>query len=234
MKVLIVDDEPVARRRLARMVEGIPGFDVVGLAADTDEALAKIAALRPDVILLDIRMPGEDGMSFATRHGDLPPVIFTTAYAEHAVEAFEACAVDYLVKPVQQARLEQALRRAMAGRPRAPAPPTHARHRVTAREGGTVHVFDARAIARFYASDKYACFHRDGREFLLDESLSSLERRLAALDFLRVHRAELINLNQVRALRSVGEGAIVELSDGQEARVSRRHLPALRRAIRAE
>ena len=245
MNVLIVDDEPSARRRLIRMLDRIDGVQVAGEAADGEEALQKIAALSPDVVLLDIHMPRLDGMTLAKTATDLPPIIFITAYNEHAVEAFEACAVDYLMKPVNAARLEQALAKVrrqqvdseavmsllerMASQKPAREPGDACR--VLVKQGDTVRMFDARGIARFYAADKYSAFVSDGHEYLLEESLNTLEQRLAPHDFVRLHRAELINLKQVAALRSDGGGGEVELKDGQTARVSRRHLPILKRAL---
>lgn len=109
MKVLVVDDEPVARRRLMRILERIDGVEVAGEAANGVQALERIRELMPDVVLLDIRMPGMDGLEVASKIDELPPIIFTTAYDEYAVQAFEANAVDYLLKPVQAERLESAL-----------------------------------------------------------------------------------------------------------------------------
>lgn len=109
MRVLVVDDEPLARRRLIRLLGKIHETEVVGEAANGEEALARIREKDPDVVLLDIRMPGVDGLRLVSENRDLPPIIFTTAYDEYAVQAFEANAVDYLLKPVQSARLEVAL-----------------------------------------------------------------------------------------------------------------------------
>jgi DNA-binding LytR/AlgR family response regulator len=244
VKVLVVDDEPVARDRLVQMLRELDGVTDVTEAADAADALASIEAARPDVVLLDIRMPGEDGMTFARRHDDLPPIIFTTAFDEHAVDAFEVHAIDYLLKPVRRARLDKAIRRvstrsseerattrALLDRLVAPPAPASAL-RIAARIGDTVHLFDAADIARFYAADKYACFRHAGREYMLDESLSTLERRLEPLEFLRVHRAELVSLRHVRAVRTEGASAVIELDSGETARVSRRYLPVLRRAVR--
>ncbi|MEM9192172.1 MAG: LytTR family DNA-binding domain-containing protein [Myxococcota bacterium] len=240
MRVLVVDDEPPARRRLQRLLEEIGDVEVVGEASTGAEGLEKVRALQPDVMLLDIRMPGMDGLTLAASGADLPPIVFVTAYDEHAVAAFEANAVDYLLKPVRRERLQKAL-----GRVRARSTETQTDlqrlmellaaqqevPRVTAQESGTLHVFDAREITRFYASDKYTAFCVEGREFLIEESLSQLEERLHTLDFMRVHRGELIGLRHVRAVRSEDAGGVAELTDGQCARVSRRHLPALRRAL---
>jgi two-component system, LytTR family, response regulator AlgR len=244
VKVLVVDDEPVARDRLVQMLRELDGVTSVTEAADSADAMVAIESARPDVVLLDIRMPGEDGMTFARRHVDLPPIIFTTAFDEYAVDAFDACAVDYLLKPIRRARLEKALRRVptrsdderVAARelldrllvPRA----AESAVRIAARIGDAVHLFDAAEIPRFYAADKYACFLHAGREYMLNESLNTLERRLGSLDFLRVHRAELVSLRHVRVVRTEGTSAVIELESGETARVSRRYLPALRRAVR--
>ncbi len=246
MRVLVVDDEPIARRRLIRMLARMDGVQIAGEAADGQEALQKIAELSPDLVLLDIHMPRLDGMTLAKTAADLPPIIFVTAYNEHAVEAFEACAVDYLMKPVDAARLERALSKVRrqqvdseavmtllerVASQQQPAQPLGDACRVLVKEGDTVRMFDARQIARFYAADKYSAFVSDGHEYLLEESLNTLEQRLTAHDFVRLHRAELINLKQVAALRSDSGGGEVELKDGQTARVSRRHLPILKRVL---
>jgi two-component system LytT family response regulator len=239
--VLVVDDEPLARARLLRMLAGIEGVEPVGEAASGREALEQIAALAPDCVLLDVRMPGLSGLEVARTTG--VPVVFTTAHDEHAVEAFEVAAVDYLLKPVRRERLERALEKVRRG---AHADPTRigallehlaARgsatplERVSARRGGAVHVFDPTEIARFSAAGGYTSFRREGHEFLLDESLSQLEERLAPLGFLRVHRAELVRLDAVRALRSEHGSTEVELSDGQRVPVSRRLVGELRRRL---
>lgn len=244
MKVLVVDDEPLARRRLIRLLGEISGTEVVGEAANGEEALRRIQEVRPDVILLDIRMPGVDGLRLATENRNLPPIIFTTAYDQYAVEAFEANAVDYLLKPVQAARLEAALARVR----KAGAPLDAGRidgllqellqrsereepRRVTARAGKTIRVFEAAEIARFHAADRYTVFQHGGQEYILDDSLSSLEDRLEPAGFIRVHRAELVNLNQVKALHLEEGASEVELADGQRAPVSRRLVGALKRRL---
>jgi two-component system, LytTR family, response regulator len=235
MKLLVVDDEPLARRRLLRLCAQIPDVVVVGEAGDGVEAAERIAALDPDVVLLDIQMPGADGLTLAAqlaaRAGERPVVVFTTAHAQHALAAFDAAAVDYLLKPVPLERLRRALdharRRlgdALAG---ADVP------RVSARDRDTVHVVDARSVERFYAADKYTGFRIAGRELLSDESLNALEARLAAHGFVRVHRGELVRLDAVRALRPAGDGdgAIATLASGDEARVSRRLVTELKRKL---
>lgn len=247
MRVLVVDDEPLARSRLLRMLEGIPEAEAVGEAANGREALERIEALDPDVVLLDVRMPGLDGLAVA-RAAEATAIVFTTAHDEYAVEAFELCAVDYLMKPVRQERLARALERARdrsgdGGRQRIEevfnrlleaSAGTAARVRVTARRGGTIRVFDAQEIPRFSAAGGYTSFRHAGEEFLLDESLSELEARLAAAGFVRVHRAELVRLDAVRALHAAEDGTRVELSDGQLVPVSRRSVADLKRRLGVE
>ena len=241
LTVLIVDDEGIARRRLRRQLQKMPQVEIVGEAADGEEALAAIVEHQPRLVLLDIRMPGMDGLALAER---LPPathVVFTTAHEEYAVGAFEAAAVDYLLKPIDSDRLAEALDRVR--RLEAPAegqelarllraatgneePP-----RVAARRGETLRLFDPREIARFHAEQGYTEFRHDGRRYLLDDSIVALAARLKPWGFLRVHRAELINLHQVKSLRRVDDSTIVELADGQRALVSRRQVRALKRAL---
>jgi DNA-binding LytR/AlgR family response regulator len=243
MRILVVDDEPIARRRLVRMLGRIPGVELAGEARDGEEALDKIEALAPDIVLLDIRMPGLDGLSVARRQKGLPPVIFTTAYAEFAVDAFAAGAVDYLLKPVEQERLEEALRRA---KKRAGLDPAKLQAlvdrltagdevpRVTARARGSVFFFDAREIPRICASDKYTGFTLRGKTYLLDEGLGALGLRLGRWGFVRVHRSELVNLYFVRALHRTEQGAELELEDGQRVPVSRRRASELSRRLGLE
>ena len=229
MRILVVDDEPLARDRLVRMLGNIEGAQAVGEAATGREAIEKIAALAPDCVLLDVRMPGVDGLEVA-RSTDVP-IVFITAHDAYAIEAFELAAVDYLLKPVRRERLERALEkvrrdppagprrldalfeRLLAGESAAPLA------RISARRGDAVHLFDPADIVRFTAAGGYTSFQRSGEEFLLDESLSQLEERLAPLGFLRVHRAELVRLDAVCALHGEHGSTQVELSDGQGERV---------------
>ncbi|TKC99474.1 LytR/AlgR family response regulator transcription factor [Polyangium fumosum] len=241
MKILVVDDEEPARRRLIRLLKDIPDTEVVGEAGDGEEALRQIEVRGPELMLLDIRMPGLDGLSLAQRYTDLPPLIFITAYDEYAVQAFEVSAVDYLLKPVRPERLlsaiERARRRLLATQEAA----ARALSMVTSRGGsstrivtvtrGVLRFFDARDVTRFWSSDKYTLFRADQDEHCTEEPLSTLEERLRAHGFLRVHRGELIHIDSVKALRSEEGIYEVELDDGQVARVSRRSLPAVKAAL---
>ncbi|MBL8946545.1 MAG: response regulator transcription factor [Myxococcales bacterium] len=246
--MLVVDDEAPARRRLCRLLAVLGEVVGVGAAADGVEARAQIDALAPDAVLLDVQMPELDGLALA-RGGAMPKVIFTTAHAQHAIEAFELAAVDYLRKPIERDRLRRAIDRVRehlgraappevpsvddvlrAARGRADAPQA-APARLAAREGGRVRMFDVGEITRLFAQDKYVVLRHDGREVLLDDSLAELEVRLAPHGFVRVHRSELINLAAVVSIVGEGSAARVELRDGQWAAVARRELPALRRRL---
>ncbi len=245
MRILVVDDEPYARRRLVRMIEAIDDCQVAGEAEDGLDAKQKIAALAPDVVLLDIRMPGLDGLTLVRQEGArLPPIIFTTAYDEYAVQAFDAEAVDYLLKPVAPERLRRALERVrrqgdqqpgrdtaaaferLAARLNPPAPP-----RLAARRGNTVYLFDPREIACLHAEANYVAFVVRGEQYLLDESLRTLEQRLGEWDYLRVHRAALVNVRHVAGLRTEAGGSVLVLADGQTVPVSRRRLLDVRRRL---
>lgn len=239
MKVLVVDDEAPARRRLGRLLARIEGLDVVGEAADGVDAHEQLATLRPDLVLLDVDMPEMDGLSLAAEHPELA-VVFVTAHAEHAVEAFDLEAVDYLLKPVTEARLRQAIER-VRGRTATLDPTRIARElrpllrtetpRITTTQGSTARVFDAREIERFTATHKLVAFQHEGAEHLVDESLTQLEQRLASHDFMKVHRAELVNLARVRALHREDGVAELELRSGERVPVSRRLLPELERRL---
>jgi len=238
VRVLVVDDEPPARRRLVRLLQAMPGVSVVAEAEDSEDALRKLAEHRVDVVLLDIRMPGLDGMSLAHQRADLPPIIFVTAHDEFAVDAFEVRALDYLLKPVRPERLAQALAR-VAARPPEPraaeapdkAGPIDAVPRVVSALRGELRFFDARQVSRFWSSDKYTAFLADGDEQLTEEPLSTLEARLRPLGFLRVHRGELVNLARIKAFRSQVGGHELLLDDGQIASVSRRSVADVKAAL---
>jgi two-component system LytT family response regulator len=248
VRLLIVDDEPIARRRLARMIEEMSGVEVAGEAVDGVDALRKIDRLAPDAVLLDIQMPGLSGIDLAARGESLPPIIFVTAHDEHAVKAFELCAVDYLLKPVDPERLAQALSRLAERRPgaagaalrdaletlfargseRAIAPELP---RVSARTGSTLRLIDPREVSCFHASDKYSLCRHSGKEWIVDESLSTLEERLAPHGFMRIHRSRLVQLARVSALHTEDGSLQAELDDGGVVPVSRRLVAELKRRL---
>ena len=243
MRALVVDDEGPARRRLARMLEALAGVSVVAELEDTAALLDALERRTADVIFLDICMPGVDGMAFAQGHaGWLPPIVFVTAHDRYAVSAFGVEAVDYLLKPVRPERLAAAVERvrrrtaddasALAPAPEGGGAPLRGEGpRIVSGTRQLLELFDAREITRFWASDKYTLFRVGGAERLTEEPLTALEERLGRFGFVRVHRAELVRRDAVRALRLVDGHYELCLTDGQSARVSRRALPAIRAAL---
>ncbi|MDQ3034540.1 MAG: LytTR family DNA-binding domain-containing protein [Myxococcota bacterium] len=232
MRVLVVDDEPVARQRLIRLLEQIPDVEVIGEASSAKDALATIARLAPDLVLLDIEMPGVDGLSLAALT-DLPPIVFVTAHTTHALAAFEVGAHDYLVKPVDQARLAAALDRVRdriasgAAEEQATAPEPW---RLTVIDGSLRRFVDAREVTCFLAQEKYVSFVVGGRELLVRESLDALEQRLAPLGFLRANRGALVRRSAIEAFDASGGGTLV-LTGGESIPVSRRALSAIRQTL---
>lgn len=238
MRILVTDDEGPARVRLRRLLDGIPGIEVVGEAANGREALVLSDRLKPDIVLMDIRMPVIDGLEAATHlsgYEHPPAVIFTTAYGDHALAAFEANAVDYLVKPIRAARLAEALEK--AGRPnraqlaalRGPAGRGTARtHICVPRRGGMV-LIPVSEIAYFRADHKYVTVRHTGGEVLIEEPLKGLEAEFRG-QFLRIHRNTLISLSFMSGIeRGRGGGYRVVLRGvAERPEVSRRHVAALK------
>jgi DNA-binding LytR/AlgR family response regulator len=213
--VLVAEDELPARRRLLRMLEELGGVQVVAEVGTAMDTVREVQRTEPDLVLLDIEMPGAEGLEVVRACSDRP-VVLVTAHPGYAVEAFALEVVDYLLKPVSLQRLAQALRRVPAPVPRL----------VTHTQGKT-RLFDAREVARLWSLDGYTAFVADGSEQLTLESLSSLEARLAPFGFVRIHRAHLVQRSAVRSL-SLG---VAELLDGTAVPVSRRLMPQVKRAL---
>ncbi|MCZ6487626.1 MAG: LytTR family DNA-binding domain-containing protein, partial [Gammaproteobacteria bacterium] len=205
MKVLIVDDEKPARDRLSRMVGDLSEYEVVGAAVNGNEALQKFESLNPDIVLMDIRMPGMDGIEAARHLSRLsypPAVIFTTAFADHALEAFETHAVDYLLKPVRKERLANALE--AAARPnRAQSSQNddvlsgiEERQHMCARVRGNLVLVPVEEIYYFQADQKYVTVRYTEGEVLIEDPLKSLEKEFGER-FYRIHRNALISLDKL-------------------------------------
>jgi two-component system, LytTR family, response regulator AlgR len=224
MKVLIADDEPLARVRLRRLLEGCEPWQCVGEAGDAETTLEACSRLAPDAVLLDIALPGPDGLAVARAlrsRTPAPAVIFVTAHSEHALGAFDLGAAHYLLKPITRERLVEALGRvsAVRGAP-TPAPGPGAHVRVLLR--GKVHWVPVSEVRYFEADQKYVTAHAAEREYLIEESLVRLEARLGT-EFARVHRKLLVNLAYVSALERGAAGRLqILLADGRRLPVSRR------------
>ena len=239
LRVLIVDDEPLARARLRALLDAQPGVEVTGEAGDGQAALAACTAQPADLVLLDIAMPGIDGLETARQLAALQPrpaVVFCTAFDAHALSAFEAQALDYLVKPVRGERLADALdkvRTFLAGRgnrqPLAPA----ARSHLCARLRGSLRMIPVEDIRYLQADEKYVVVHHARGEALIEESLKSLETEFAQR-FVRIHRNCLVAREQIVELRRSPEGHThAVLRDVAEPlEISRRCLSQLRETLR--
>jgi DNA-binding LytR/AlgR family response regulator len=234
LKILIVDDEELARRRLARLLADLPGVE---LAGECDGGQAALARLRGeggdiDVVLLDIRMPGLTGLETAALLGDDGPyVIFTTAHDDHALEAFDLGAVDYLLKPIEAVRLHRALERARQrlGLQR-PGPHELVRLPVTTREG--IVLVDPRSLSHATFDGALVTLHLDGRALLTDQSLQDLEDRLPAAVFERVHRRALVNLEKIERLEPLETGGYnARMPGGDQVPISRQAARRLRRRL---
>ena len=235
LKVLVIDDEAPARSRMRRLMSRMADAEVVGEAASGIEALALIEELEPEVLLLDISMPGLDGMRLARMIRDqepAPAVIFCTAWPDQALEAFECNAVDYLVKPVPVERLATALdkaRRQVQVPEDAPATQDYLYSTV----GGRKELIELGSVICLLAEDKYTTvFHAEGQA-VIDDSLVELEQQFED-QLLRVHRNALVARDRIRGLEKVGKRGIAVMLDGTDQRplVSRRRLPAVRRVLK--
>lgn len=245
MRILIVDDEAPARERLRQLVEDVGEHEVVGEAGNGKEAIQLVTQLNPDIVLLDIRMPGVDGIETAHHLNALevpPAVVFTTAYDEYAIDAFDARAIGYVLKPVRRERLERALEHAaritgqtlkllsesaeIGGR----------RRHVCTREHGQLRLIPISEIRYFYADQKYVTVHHSGGESLIDDALKGLEEEFAD-EFVRIHRNALVALDRIDKLKKTDDGkTMVVLRGGEDGgnalTVSRRHQADVRRRLK--
>lgn len=240
LRVLVVDDEPLARERLSHLVEELPAVELAGVASSGEEALLLAGRLRPEVVLLDIRMPGMDGLEAAhhlARMPEPPAVIFTTAYEQHALAAFDAQAAGYLLKPVRPDKLKEALERARR--------PTRAqlariaegtggpRTRIAVRARDELRLVPVEDIVSFIAEQKYTTMKHRGGEELIEESLKALEEEFPAL-FVRIHRNALVAIGEVEGLERDAEGHHhVRMKGGATLPVSRRLATDVARTLSA-
>jgi two-component system response regulator AlgR len=243
MKILIVDDEKPARDRLRQLLEDTGEHEIVGEAGHGQEALDIAAGAGPDVVLLDIRMPGVDGIETAhhlNKFDSPPAIVFTTAYDEYAIDAFEANAIGYVLKPVRRERLDQALLQAArltsaslfdVGRQSGI---SEQRQHVCARIQGELKLIPISDVFYFLADQKYvSVVHKKGRD-LIDDPLKSLEQEFAD-QFVRIHRGALVALQAVDTLKRDEEGrtqVMLRDCEDDDLVVSRRHLADVKRRLK--
>jgi len=239
IRVLVVDDEQSARERLRHMLALIPDVDVIGEAAEGAEAISRITELHPDLIFLDIQMPGCSGLEVvASLPRPRPKIIFCTAFDQYAVDAFELHAVDYLLKPVNRIRLANAIDRvresgasasdAGPGMDRAIQAVRATGTRLLARLGDRYRIIPLQDVVWFSSQDRLTSLHTRDKEYVLDPTLNDLEERLDPASFFRISRAAIVNLNAVsEVLPMAGGVADVVLATGLRLEVSRRRLKDL-------
>ncbi len=233
MKVLIVDDEPLARRGLRVRLERLPDIDIIGEAESGSDAVAAIESLSPDVVLLDVQMPELDGFDVIDAIGAdaMPITVFVTAHDAHAIRAFDTHALDYLLKPVDDERFVRAIERA---RIRVAERDARARElggllasperdrRIVLRDRGRVIVLDHGDIDWISAEGDYVRVYAGGRGYLVRHTMVAMESRLDAKAFARIHRSAIVNVTRVREIRTHGDrDYLVILRDGTRLKMSR-------------
>jgi two-component system LytT family response regulator len=234
LRVAIVDDEPLARAVVREYLSAYPGTEVVAECANGFEAVKAVAELSPDLLFLDVQMPKLTGFDVLELIGTAVPVVFTTAYDQYALRAFEVHAVDYLLKPFSAERFGQALARArerLAAREPLPVEAllTEARakggaavERVLIRDGAQVHVLPIEKIDYVEAQDDYVCFKADGKSYLKDQTLAHVEATLDPRRFVRIHRSYLLNIDRIARVELYAKDSRVAiLRDGTRLPVSR-------------
>ncbi|MET0535167.1 MAG: response regulator [Steroidobacter sp.] len=225
MKSLIVDDEPLARRELRRLLAEFPWIEIVGEAGDVDEAAARIETLAPDLLFLDIQMPGGSGFDLLDRLDHTPRVIFTTAYDHHAVRAFEVNALDYLLKPIEPQRLAAALTKARSSPEDRDADvrPNEILDRLFVRDGVRCWFVPLREVCMLMAEGNYVRLLWGAERPLLGRPLNTLEQRLDPKRFFRANRRQIINVDFIESVElGVGGQLHVQLRGGPEVEISRR------------
>jgi two-component system LytT family response regulator len=236
MRVMLVDDEQAARERLRQMLGVMPSLEVVGEAADGEEAMQKVVELHPDLLLLDIQMPGCSGLEVAAcLPAPRPKIVFCTAFDQYAVDAFEVHAIDYLLKPVNRVRLARAIERVRDGSPEAGGEVERVLQalrtrntRLLARCGEGYKVVPQQEVVYFLSEGGLTKLCARERSYILDPTLNDLEERLDPAFFFRVSRAAIVNLNCVTEVQPLAGGtADVVLNTGVRLEVSRRRLKDL-------
>ncbi|MDY6814506.1 MAG: LytTR family DNA-binding domain-containing protein [Pseudomonadota bacterium] len=236
LNILIADDEPLARERLRRLVGALPGYCICGEAADGGSTLQKVAELEPDILLLDIRMPGMDGVEAAARLSQLehpPALVFCTAYDHYAIQAFEVQAAAYLLKPVRKEALAEALERVgrvnRVQRQQLADRNNHRNNKLAVKTHRGTELIDLADILYCEADQKYVTIHHLGGETVSDYTLKELETSYPE-QLLRVHRNTLVGVHFVKALERTAEGQnrIILRDRSERLAVSRRHAAQVR------
>lgn len=239
IRVAVIDDEPLARLAVKARLARRSGFELVGEFGDGDSACEGIAALRPDLVFVDVEMPGRTGLEVlgALPPGQRPMAILLTAYDGFAVQAFDLAAIDYLLKPVDDERLDEALDRAQQafpyrGQGRAAPPVAPTVHTFSVRVGARTVLVPVAEVERIEADGDYATLHANGKTWLVRERLHNLAMQLDPRQFHRIHRSTIVRLDMIAELRALtNRDALLRLRDGSVLRASRTYMPALAEAL---
>ena len=251
MKTLIVDDEPIARRVLREELELFPEVEIVAEAENGREALQKITDLQPDLVFLDLQMPVMGGFEVVRNltGAQLPVIVVITAFDQHAIEAFEAGAIDYLLKPINETRLRKAVERArnlqgkpsevaenlakIASTPDAPgATPSPKGRKIVGRIGEEYFILDANEVLAFQAEGEIVWIITSKNRYICAQSLRAIEGRLSQLQFQRVHRNAIVNVNHVRKMSALSSQRwLLTLSNQQQLTVSKRQAHNIRQIL---
>ncbi len=240
MRVLIVDDEPIARRGLRRLLEAEPEVEIVGEAGSGPAAVAAIDTLRPDLVFLDIQMPEMDGLEVVAAVGvdHMPAVVFVTAYDKYAIDAFDVNAADYVLKPVDPERFQRALARARQRKPHeleerlARILDAARPQRLAVRSAGRIQFVDVEDIDWITAEDNYVRIHAAGRTYLMRETVTGIEHRLDARAFVRIRRSTIVRIQRIREIRTLLNGTFeILLADGTRVVSARRFREAVEKLI---
>lgn len=228
MRAMLIDDEPLARRELRRLLAEFPWIEICGEAGNIKEAQPLIEELSPELLLLDIHMPGGSGFDLLAKLEQVPQVIFTTAYDQHAVRAFEVNALDYLLKPIEPQRLAAALGRARK-RSEQPAPTGTAIEQLFVKDGPRCWFVPLAEVSLLTADGNYVKLLWGERQPMLGRPLTTLEPRLDPKKFFRANRRQIINLSYIESVEAGVNGLLhVQLRNGPEVEISRRQARVFR------
>ncbi|MCX6590386.1 MAG: LytTR family DNA-binding domain-containing protein [Acidobacteria bacterium] len=234
MRAYLLDDEPLALRRLERLLEEAGQVEIVGRSTDPVEALEQLPRLKPDVLFLDIQMPGLTGFEMLARLEPQPLVVFTTAYNQYALQAFDVNSVDYLLKPIEPAQLHRALRK-LASRPAAAPVPDLSQvlrqlltdqkpaypERVASKIGDRVEFVDLSRVTHFFAEDKLTYAATETKNYMIDATIAEMEAKLDPKRFIRIHRSTILNLAYIHELHTYfGGRMLVRLKDAKRSELT--------------
>ncbi len=229
MKALVIDDERLARKELISLLSQFPKIEVIGEAVNADDAQEKIEALKPDILFLDIQMPGRNGFELLESLDNVPKVIFTTAYDEYALKAFEVNALDYLLKPVSKDRLEESIQKIIDGEQEEIKEPKKEEYKlglndqVFVKDGDKCWFVRLDNVRLFESDGNYIKVYFDNFKPMIHKSLNALDKKLDDRSFFRASRKHIINLSWVESIEAwFNGGLLVKMKGGEKVEVSRR------------